>query len=167
MHRLGQFYLGRWADDAGGVRVLFRHDRRETITGTKAVAVGTDFYAIRQPDGTISSEVEDVLKTWDGHGATVIRKLLDGIFPLEEDDRMKLGLFLGLQWLRGRHARRHQFLHRISAQGSHGVNLLRHNHGAQFAGHARRVSSCHHQSGEHRTQFAHHAHRNQLAQQRQ
>lgn len=94
MHRLGQFYLGRWADDAGGVRVLFRHDRRETITGTKAVAVGTDFYAIRQPDGTISSEVEDVLKTWDG-GATVIRKLLDGIFPLEEDDRMKLGCSWG------------------------------------------------------------------------
>jgi hypothetical protein len=66
MHRLGQFYLGRWADEGGGVRVLFRHDGRETITGTKAVAVGTDFYAIRQPDGTISSEVEDVLKTWDG-----------------------------------------------------------------------------------------------------
>jgi Protein of unknown function (DUF4238) len=106
MHRLAQFYLGRWADEDGGVRVLFRHDGRETITGTKAVAVGTDFYAIRQPDGTISSEVEDVLKTWDGCGANVIRKLLDGVFPLEEEDRMKLGLFLGLQWLRGRHARR-------------------------------------------------------------
>jgi hypothetical protein len=106
MHRLGQFYLGRWADEAGGVRVLFRHEGREAITGTKAIAVSTDFYAVRQPDGTTSSEVEDFLKIWDGRGASAIRKLLDGVFPLDEDNRMKLGLFLGLQWLRGRHARR-------------------------------------------------------------
>jgi Protein of unknown function (DUF4238) len=107
MHRLGQFYVGRWADEADGVRVLFRHDGRKTTTGTKAIAVETDFYAVRQPDGTMSSKVEEgFLKTWDGRGANVVRKLLDGVFPLSEDDRMTLGLFLGLQWLHGRHARR-------------------------------------------------------------
>jgi hypothetical protein len=44
MHRLGQLYLGRWADEAGGVRVLFRHEGRETITGTKAIAVSKAQY---------------------------------------------------------------------------------------------------------------------------
>jgi hypothetical protein len=42
MHRLGQFYVGRWSDEAGGVRVLFRHDGRETTTGTNAIEVEAD-----------------------------------------------------------------------------------------------------------------------------
>jgi hypothetical protein len=118
MHRLGQFYLRRWADAAGGVNVLLR-DGREITTGTSAVAVGNDFYAITEPDGTKDSRVEDkVLRIWDGRGADIVRKLVAGEFPLSDEDRMNFGLFMGLQWLRGRHAREvsqesHDLFHKL------------------------------------------------------
>ena len=106
MHRVAQFYLQRWADPEGGINALFR-DGREITTGSEALAVGKDFYAITEPDGTKDSRVEDkFLRIWDGRGADIIRKLVAGEFPLSDEDRMKFGLFMGLQWLRGCHARR-------------------------------------------------------------
>ena len=105
MHRVAQFYLRRWADPQGGINALFR-DGREITTGSEALATGKDFYAMTQPDGTKDSRVEDeFLRIWDSRGADIMRKLVAGEFPLADEDRMKFGLFMGLQWLRGRHAR--------------------------------------------------------------
>src|SRR5579864_3715117 len=61
-----------------------------------------------------------------------------------------------------RHARRDQFLDRVGAKGAHGIDLLGHDHRAEFAGHAGRVPSGNHESSEHRAQFAHHGCGNQL-----
>jgi len=106
MHRVAQFYLQQWADPEGGINALFR-DGREITTGSEALAAGKDFYVITEPDGTKDSRVEDkFLRNWDGRGADIIRKLVAGEFPLADEDRTKFGLFMGLQWLRGRHARR-------------------------------------------------------------
>src|SRR5208283_2051834 len=63
----------------------------------------------------------------------------------------------------GHHARRHQLLGGIHSHGAHGVDLLAHLHGAQFAGHSGGVTASHHQSGQHRTEFPHHGKRHQLA----
>src|SRR5258708_2661198 len=62
---------------------------------------------------------------------------------------------------------RDQLLVRIGAQGAHGVNLLGHLHGAEFAGDAGSVAAGHHQTGEHRPEFAHHGDGNQFASERE
>jgi hypothetical protein len=105
-HRLAQFYLRLWADPKGGINTLFR-DGHQITTGSEALAVGSDFFTITREDGTKDSLVEErFLRVWDGRGAELVGKLLAEQFPLSDDDRMKFGLFLGLQWLRGTHARR-------------------------------------------------------------
>src|SRR5450755_4361179 len=63
---------------------------------------------------------------------------------------------------RGVHAWRHQFLQRIGAQRTHGVNLLGHHHGAQLAGHSRGIPPGHHEAGENRAEFLDHRKTDQL-----
>jgi len=64
---------------------------------------------------------------------------------------------------RGEDARRYQLAHGIDTQGAHGVNLLRDNHGSEFAGHGRCVAARDHDAGEHRAQFANHGDTYELA----
>jgi hypothetical protein len=105
-HRLAQFYLRLWANPDGGINAQFR-DGHQITTGSEALAVGSDFFTITREDGTKDSLVEErFLRAWDGRGADLIGKLLAEQFPLSDDDRTTFGLFLGLQWLRGIHARR-------------------------------------------------------------
>ena len=61
---------------------------------------------------------------------------------------------------------RNQFLGRVGAQGAHGIDLFGHDHRAQFAGHAGGVPPSHHQPGDERSEFGHHAERNELADER-
>jgi hypothetical protein len=104
-HVLAQFYLRAWANERDAVSMLTR-EGREVTTGTEALAVEKDFYTATAPDGTKNSSVEeDLLRAWDGRGAEVHRRLLADDFPLDDDARVNFGLFLGLQWLRGRAAR--------------------------------------------------------------
>src|SRR5579872_463496 len=67
----------------------------------------------------------------------------------------------------GNHPRRHQLLIGIGAQSPHGVNLLGHLHGSQFAGHPGSIPAGNHQAGQHRAQLFYHRKRNQLSGQRQ
>ena len=46
-------------------------------------------------------------------------------------------------------------LHRVGTERAHGVDLLGHLHGPEFAGDARRVAAGNHDGGENRSQFAH------------
>jgi len=103
-HVLPQFYLRAWADEGGAVAMLNR-DGKEVKTGTKALAVENDFYTVTLPDGKKDSTVEDALASWDAKGAAVIATFLRGEFPPTDDQRIELGLWLGLQWLRGRSSR--------------------------------------------------------------
>jgi hypothetical protein len=103
-HVLPQFYLRGWADGQGAVAMLNR-DGKEVKTGTRALAVENDFYTLTLPDGTKDSTVEDALAHWDAKGAAVIAAFLRGEFPPSEEQRIELGLWLGLQWLRGRSSR--------------------------------------------------------------
>jgi hypothetical protein len=104
-HVLPQFYLRGWANEHGAVAMLNR-DGKEVRTGTRALAVENDFYTLTLPDGTKDSTVEDALAHWDAKGAAVIAGFLRGEFPPNEEERIELGLWLGLQWLRGRSSRR-------------------------------------------------------------
>ncbi|MDQ3769596.1 MAG: DUF4238 domain-containing protein [Actinomycetota bacterium] len=105
-HVLPQFYLRAWANETHAVTMLMR-EGREVTTGTEALAVEKDFYTLTAPDGRKDSSVEEaLLRNWDARGAEVHRRLLGDDFPLDDDARLNFGLFLGLQWLRGRAARR-------------------------------------------------------------
>src|SRR5215211_6957533 len=104
-HVLPQFYLRAWTNRAGAVNMLGR-DGREITTGTAALGVETDFYAVTDADGNQTSMVEEgLLRDWDAKGAAVHRRLLVDDFPLDDEGRMHFGLWMGLQWLRGRAAR--------------------------------------------------------------
>ncbi len=59
-----------------------------------------------------------------------------------------------------------RFFDWVGAQSAHGVDLLGDYHRAQFARHSRSVSARDHQPRNHWTQFANHANRNQLSDQR-
>jgi hypothetical protein len=101
---LPQFYLRSWADETGKVAMLQR-DGREVQTGTKALAVEKDFYTVTRPDGEKDSTVEEALAAWDAKGAAVLAAFLRGEFPPTDQQRIDFGLWLGLQWLRGRSSR--------------------------------------------------------------
>lgn len=84
---------------------MLARDGREITTGTAALGVETDFYAVTH-DGNPTSMVEEgLLRQWDAKGAAVHQRLLADDFPLDDDGRMQFGLWMGLQWLRGRAAR--------------------------------------------------------------
>lgn len=86
-------------------------DRRgvQRLTGPAALGVRNDFYTVEDADGAKSSVVEEgVLKRMDARAAGLLARILDGDFPLEEDDRIAFGLWMGLQWLRGAVARQVQ-----------------------------------------------------------
>src|ERR1700733_648357 len=63
---------------------------------------------------------------------------------------------------RGVQPGRHQFLERICTERTHGINLLGHHHGAQLAGHSRRIPPGHHEAGENRAEFLDHRKTDQL-----
>jgi len=85
---------------------MLTREGREITTGTKALGVETDFYAMTDTDGSQTSMVEEgLLSSWDAKGAAVHRRLLADDFPLDDEARIHFGLWMGLQWLRGREAR--------------------------------------------------------------
>jgi hypothetical protein len=105
-HVLPQFYLRAWADSNDAVAMLTR-EGREIVTGTRVLAVEREFYTLTASDGRKDSTVEtDFLPHWESRGAEVHRRLLAGDFPVDDEARTNFGLFLGLQWMRGRVARR-------------------------------------------------------------
>ncbi len=84
---------------------MLGRDGREVQTGTKALAVEKDFYTVTGPDGEKDSAVEQALASWDAKGAAVHAAFLRGEFPPTDQQRIDFGLWLGLQWLRGRSSR--------------------------------------------------------------
>jgi len=63
----------------------------------------------------------------------------------------------------GKQAGGHELAHGVDTQGAHGIDLLRHHHGPQFAGHGRGVATGDHDAGEHGSQFADHGERDKAA----
>ena len=55
---------------------------------------------------------------------------------------------------RRENSRHDQFFDRIRSQSPHGIDLFRHEHGAQFRSHTGTDAASHHQGGENRTEFA-------------
>ena len=81
-------------------------DRRFIQSVNNASAM-TDFYALGEPNTKGSDAFEKVLSTLEAAAAPVVRKVLDGTWPLVEKDRTVLAEFVTVQYLRGPDRRNH------------------------------------------------------------
>jgi hypothetical protein len=101
-HTVPNFYLKGFASDNSKpqIGVVSLSDGKRFVLPTKDATVQTNFYALPgHPDGDDVFEKE--LSNLEGDAATVVRKNVEGTWPLSRDDREILGTFLALQFLRG------------------------------------------------------------------
>lgn len=104
-HLVPEHHLRRFADDRGRVVVVDRRDIGKSFTtSVKRATVERDFYAVER-DGERRQDVEKLLAQLEGEGAGALRRMLEGAFPPDDDDRARIAVFLGAQWMRGRDMR--------------------------------------------------------------
>lgn len=102
-HIVPKFYLNGFAD-GNKLQVLDLEAKRSYSNSIKDISVEKDYYTIRaegiEPDG-----FESWLATAEGKTAAVLRRITDGVWPLDEEERAVLAFFMILQYQRGRGAR--------------------------------------------------------------
>lgn len=102
-HIIPQFYLKGFAEGKR-IQVLDLESGEVRSAGVRDVGVHKDFYTV------YSEEHErDIFENWlsgvEGKAAAVIRKVENGTWPLEFEDRQTLAFFMVLQEQRGQHSR--------------------------------------------------------------
>ena len=105
-HLVPDFYLKRFADEAGRIAVFpLDSSRSPFVTGTAGVAVEIDFYTIETPEGP-SDELESIISDdIEGPAAEAMRQLRQEDWPPTYEVRAAMAHFLTLQLLRGRRFR--------------------------------------------------------------
>ena len=102
-HIVPKFYLNGFAE-GNKLQVLDLEANRSYSNSIKDVSVEKDYYTISaegiEPDG-----FESWLATVEGKTAGVLRRITDGVWPLNEEERAVLAFFMILQYQRGRGAR--------------------------------------------------------------
>lgn len=98
-HVVPRFYLARWADEKGRIRVIEPAQNRDFLTTTTNVAVHTEFYTIDTEEGP-SDEVETLISKIEGLAAPIIERIDAGQWPLDADDRGVMANFLSVQLAR-------------------------------------------------------------------
>jgi hypothetical protein len=100
-HYVPEFYLKRFADAKGKIRVYRSHTRLPAYeTSTKNAAVKTGLYTIAADDGQTSGALESELAKIEAKAQDAISRSLGGTFPLPSDERSDLALFIALQFVR-------------------------------------------------------------------
>lgn len=105
-HTIPRFYLDNFAEAGQIGTVILPGGRRFTQSVTDA-SVMTDFYALGQPNTEGSDAFEGTLSALESETAPVVRKVLNGVWPLNEEDRAVLAEFAAVQYLRGPDHRNH------------------------------------------------------------
>lgn len=82
-----------------------RSGGKKITVSPKNCAVEKQFYTVEKQDGTKSYEIESLLSEMENAAITIIRKIDAGLFPLSNDDRECLALFMAIQSSRGRDTR--------------------------------------------------------------
>ncbi|MGE6759488.1 DUF4238 domain-containing protein [Corallococcus interemptor] len=104
-HYVPQFYLKRFADGKGQLRVVERKPPcRKYISNVKDVAAERLFYRLETAEGD-SLQLEKTLSEIEGDCRGAISDLLENSFPPAAHVREAVGFFIALQWLRGRDQR--------------------------------------------------------------
>ncbi|WP_085104674.1 DUF4238 domain-containing protein [Mycobacterium paraense] len=104
-HTVPRFYLDGFAKNRKIGTVRLPGDRR-FIQSTKSASAQTDFYAL--PENLDDPDLaEKALAEIEGEGAKALRLITDhGVWPLDQESRAVLAMFLVVQYLRGPDQRR-------------------------------------------------------------
>ncbi|WP_158625718.1 DUF4238 domain-containing protein [Corallococcus carmarthensis] len=104
-HYVPQFYLKRFADAKGQLKVVERRPPcRKYVSNVKDVAAERLFYRLETAEGD-SLQLEKTLSEIEGECREAISDLLASSFPPAVQVRETVGFFVALQWLRGRDQR--------------------------------------------------------------
>lgn len=104
-HYVPRGYLRGFATEKERITVLPLDSGRQPYTpSVKNVAAQTHFYRVEELDEPGSFET--ALSSIEGEGLAIIRRVIQGEFPLPEVDRWKLSYYAALQHVRGPDTRR-------------------------------------------------------------
>ncbi|MFF5147814.1 DUF4238 domain-containing protein [Streptomyces sp. NPDC013157] len=98
-HTVPRLLLRRFADGERLVRVPL-DGSEPRLCGIADVTVHRDFYSMRDASGELDDTVEDLLAELEGKAAKVIRKVINGTWPLLVEDRAMVA-----EWIAAQHAR--------------------------------------------------------------
>jgi hypothetical protein len=102
-HYLPQMYQRPFANPTGAVRVLHVDGTRDYTTGTAVAFVEKDYYTVASVDAEEDRRVIErgVYGEAEKIAAPAHRHLVEGVFPLDPQERMDFAGFMALQKTRG------------------------------------------------------------------
>jgi hypothetical protein len=98
-HTVPRLLLRRFADGEQIIRVPLDGGRRRSV-GIADVTVRRDFYSMRDASGQLDDTVEDLFAELEGKAARVIRRVVDGVWPLPTGERAVLAECIAAQHAR-------------------------------------------------------------------
>ncbi|MFJ3359549.1 DUF4238 domain-containing protein [Streptomyces anthocyanicus] len=98
-HTVPRLLLRRFADGEQIMRVPLDGGERRLV-GVADVTVHRDFYSMRDENGQLDDTVEDLLSKLEDKAARVIRKVVDGLWPLPIEERAVLAECIAAQHAR-------------------------------------------------------------------
>lgn len=99
-HLVPQLHLRRFADAGGRIVAVSRDGSKTFQANVNNVAVEKFFYTVETENGP-STELEELLSRIESDAESVIRSVLEDVFPPPPEAKAALASFIGLQWLRG------------------------------------------------------------------
>jgi hypothetical protein len=100
-HVAPAMYLGAWANDRNQVRARTTGASQPFLTNVSNVAVRSNFYDIKFPDGTSSDMVETAMARIEGEIKPALDEIRSGCWPLSAESRAITANFIALQIGRG------------------------------------------------------------------
>ena len=112
-HTVPRFYLRNFASSDQVGTVILPGEKRFSQSISNA-SIMTDFYSLGEPSTEGSDRFEKVLSVLENHAASVLDRVINGVWPLEAKDRALIEEFVAVQYLRGPDRRTH--MQNLSAQ---------------------------------------------------
>ncbi|MDC2953352.1 DUF4238 domain-containing protein [Streptomyces gilvifuscus] len=98
-HTVPRLLLRRFADGKRIMRVPLDGGERRLV-GVADATVQRDFYSMRDENGQLDDTIEDLLSDLENMAAKIIRKIVDGLWPLPIEERAVMA-----EWIAAQHAR--------------------------------------------------------------
>jgi len=99
-HYIPQFYLRRFADQQGHVRMIRRSTGKSVKSSVTNAAVTTGFYDVEAETGLPRDSFEAALGDVEGEAAQALKRVDERTWPPSDYDRATVAMFMGLQMVR-------------------------------------------------------------------